>query len=76
MVHFFCMDLHKLYGPQTGFKRPHLHPGRRNMDQFLIISLQRMFGPRGNPRAENLFGVIAQLQQQEGINIELRMRSH
>jgi hypothetical protein len=35
-----------------------------------------MFEPSVNPRAENLFGVIAQLQQQEGINIELRMRSH
>jgi DNA-binding phage protein len=39
-------------------------------------SLQRMFGPRGNPRAENLFGVIVQLQQQEGVGIELRVRPH
>jgi len=39
-------------------------------------SLQRMFGPRGNPRAENLFGVIVRLQQQEGVDIELRMRPH
>jgi DNA-binding phage protein len=39
-------------------------------------SLQRMFGPNGNPRAENLFGVIAQLQLQEGVEIELRMRPH
>jgi hypothetical protein len=37
-------------------------------------SLQRMFGPRGNPRAENLFGVIVHLQQQEGVGIELRVR--
>lgn len=39
-------------------------------------SLQRMFGPSGNPRAENLFGVIAHLQRQEGVNVnvELTMR--
>jgi DNA-binding phage protein len=37
-------------------------------------SLQRMFGPSGNPRAENLFGVIAQLQLQEGVDVELRIR--
>ena len=34
-------------------------------------SLQRMFGPAGNPRAENLFGVIGVLQKQEGVNVEL-----
>jgi DNA-binding phage protein len=37
-------------------------------------SLQRMFGPSGNPRAENLFGVIAHLQRQEGVEVELRIR--
>jgi DNA-binding phage protein len=37
-------------------------------------SLQRMFGPNGNPRAGNLFGVIAHLQQQEGVDVELRIR--
>jgi len=39
-------------------------------------SLQRMFGPRGNPRAENLFGVIVHLREQEGVDIELRVRQH
>jgi DNA-binding phage protein len=39
-------------------------------------SLQRMFGPHGNPRAENLFGVIVHLQRQEGVNIELSVRPH
>lgn len=39
-------------------------------------SLQRMFGPSGNPRAENFFGVIAHLQQEEGVDVELRMRRH
>jgi len=37
-------------------------------------SLQRMFGPSGNPRAENLFGVIAHLQKCEGVDVELHVR--
>jgi DNA-binding phage protein len=39
-------------------------------------SLQRMFGPSGNPRAENFFEVIAQLQKQEGVSIELHVHAH
>jgi hypothetical protein len=35
-------------------------------------SLMRMFGPKGNPSASNLFGVIAELQRQEGINFALK----
>lgn len=35
-------------------------------------SLMRMFGPKGNPSAKNLFSVIAQLQKQEGVNFALR----
>jgi hypothetical protein len=35
-------------------------------------SLMRMFGPKGNPSAKNLFGVIAYLQEQEGIHFGLR----
>ncbi len=38
-------------------------------------SLQRMFGPKGNPSAQNLFGVIAALQKAEGVSLELRMRA-
>ena len=30
-------------------------------------SLIRMFGPRGNPQARNLFGVLGHLQKQAGI---------
>jgi hypothetical protein len=30
-------------------------------------SLIRMFGPRGNPQARNLFGVIGYLQKQAGV---------
>ena len=38
-------------------------------------SLQRMFGPSGNPRAENLFAVIAHLQRQEGVQVALKIQS-
>jgi len=37
-------------------------------------SLMRMFGPKGNPSAKNLFGVIAELQRQEGINFSLKAK--
>jgi hypothetical protein len=33
-------------------------------------SLMRMFRPNGNPSAKNLFGVLAHLQAQEGVNFE------
>lgn len=32
-------------------------------------SLMRMFGPKGNPRAGNLFAVIAQLQKTSGVRL-------
>ena len=35
-------------------------------------SLMRMLGPDGNPRADNLFSVIAELQKQEGIALGVR----
>ena len=35
-------------------------------------SLMRMFGPKGNPSAKNLFGVMAHLQEQEGISFTVR----
>ena len=38
-------------------------------------SLMRMFSPKGNPSAKNLFGVIAELQKQEGINFGLKVRA-
>ncbi len=34
-------------------------------------SLMRMFGPKGNPRADNLFTVIRQLQKVSGIRLEV-----
>ncbi len=35
-------------------------------------SLMRMFGPRGNPQAKNLFAVIGHLQKSSGFSIEVR----
>lgn len=35
-------------------------------------SLMRMFGPRGNPRARNLFMVINRLQQNAGVSLSTR----
>ena len=34
-------------------------------------SLIRMFGPRGNPQARNLFGVIFYLQKQAGVQLHV-----
>jgi len=34
-------------------------------------SLIRMFGPRGNPQAKNLFGVIGYLQKRAGIELHV-----
>jgi len=35
-------------------------------------SLMRMFGPGGNPTAENLLGVIGVLQAATGVHLEVR----
>ncbi len=34
----------------------------------------RMLGPSGNPTVENLFNVIAQLKEQEGLEFDIRAR--
>lgn len=34
-------------------------------------SLMRMFGPRGNPQARNLFAVLGQLQKQAGLSLHV-----
>ena len=34
-------------------------------------SLMRMFGPKGNPQARNLFDVIGCIQKHEGIHLEV-----
>ncbi len=35
-------------------------------------SLMRMFGPKGNPQARNLFEIIGYLQKREGVSLEVR----
>jgi hypothetical protein len=35
-------------------------------------SLMRMFGPGGNPTAENLLGVIGALQEETGVQLKIR----
>ena len=35
-------------------------------------SLMRMFGPRGNPQANNLFAIIGYLQEREGVQLQVR----
>jgi DNA-binding phage protein len=35
-------------------------------------SLIRMFGPRGNPQAKNLFSVIGYLQKRAGVQLQVR----
>lgn len=37
--------------------------------QIPAKSLMRMFGPEGNPRANNLFNVIHHLQTREGVHL-------
>ena len=37
-------------------------------------SLMRMLGPAGNPTAENLFGIIAELREQEGMEFDVQAR--
>ena len=37
-------------------------------------SLMRMFGQKGNPLASNLFAVLYYLQEQEGIQLQVKAR--
>jgi hypothetical protein len=39
-------------------------------------SLIRMLGPRGNPQARNLFGIIGYLQKQAGVELPVVPGSH
>ncbi len=39
-------------------------------------SLQRMFGPSGNPTAQSLCTVIKVLQKQEGIALQVNSKNH
>ncbi len=42
------------------------------LTDFSPKSLMRMFGPRGNPQARNLFAIISVLQEREGLHFEVR----
>ena len=35
-------------------------------------SLMRMFGPNGNPRAQNLFATLEQIQRREGVRLHVQ----
>ena len=37
-----------------------------------VKTLHRMFGPNGNPTADNLFEIVAYLQHAEGVRFEIR----
>ena len=37
-----------------------------------VKSVMRMFGPNGNPTAQNLFAVISQLQKSTGVSLGVR----
>ena len=39
-------------------------------------SLIRMFGPRGNPQARNLFGVLGHLQRRAGFALHVAAEPH
>ncbi len=43
-----------------------------NLTQKPAKSLMRMFGPKGNPRARNLFEVIGHLQKAGGVRLGLQ----
>ncbi len=38
-----------------------------------VKTLHRMFGPKGNPTARNLFEIVAYLQRAEGVRSEVRL---
>jgi DNA-binding phage protein len=36
-------------------------------------SLMRMFGPKGNPSSQKIFGIIAELAKAEGVNFKTKL---
>jgi DNA-binding phage protein len=49
----------------VGFEKPGKATGTQPK------SLIRMFGPRGNPQAKNLFSVISYLQRRAGVQLQV-----
>ncbi len=43
----------------------------RYLDDLEHEEAIRMFGPRGNPQARNLFGIIGYLQKQAGVELHV-----
>jgi hypothetical protein len=39
-----------------------------------VKALHQMFGPKGNPTAGNLFEIVAYLQRQEGVRLQVGTR--
>jgi DNA-binding phage protein len=37
-----------------------------------VKTLHQMFGPKGNPTADSLFEIVAYLQRQEGVRLQVR----
>lgn len=47
-----------------------------NLTEKSAKSLMRMFSPKGNPQAKNLFEVIDQLQKKEGVQLQAHTVRH
>jgi hypothetical protein len=47
-----------------------------NITEKSAKSLMRMFGPKGNPQARNLFEVLGHLQKKEGVKLEVHSVRH
>jgi len=60
------MTLRAYINATTGFERLSKVLGRPQK------SLMRMFGPDGNPTAENLLGVISALQDETGVHLKIK----
>jgi hypothetical protein len=46
--------------------------GKELLRDYIVKTLHQMFGPNGNPTANNLFEIVAYLQQAEGVRFEIR----
>jgi hypothetical protein len=60
-----------LAGSAHGFRRPVHTLTNQGIHLTAKKSRQKMFGPKGNPTAANLFNVIACLQEQEGVRLQV-----
>ncbi len=49
-------------------------PGLARHTNLHVKTLHQMFGPKGNPTANNLFEIVAFLQRREGVRLQVRTR--